>query len=114
MLAVSFVAFFAFVFLTWLLSRLFRVEPGVPGTPMLFGLCIGLGVLSPKGCWGSIFGSTIAFMKFNGVLNDPEYGPAGHFWYSVGFFLFVTLVILCSAGVRSLFGRPYQGHADSP
>jgi len=102
MFGVSFVSFFAFVFVVWLLSSQLEIHPGELGGPMFLLWAIGLGLLSPRGYWGSIFGSTIAFVIFNGVLNSPEYGAAGHIAYSVGFFLVVTLIILCAAGLRRL------------
>jgi len=102
MFGVSFVSFFVFVTVEWMLSKLLEIHPSEFAGPMFLLCAIGLGLLSARGYWGSIFGSTVAFVIFNGVLNSPEYGAAGHIAYSVGFFLIVTLIILCAAGLRRL------------
>ncbi len=105
MLVVSFVSMLGLAAIIWVLVRLLRIDANVLVLPSFLLLLIGLGYRSPTGCWGSILGSTIGFTILNGVINAPEYGQIGNFYYTIGFLLIATCFILPAAGMGALINR---------
>ena len=66
-------------------------------TWVFVALFVGLGWISPENRWGSVLGCTTCFVLLLYFVLPTEYGPAGQFWYTVGFFLFSTMFIVPSA-----------------